>query len=107
MALDPLLGEVQYATRGFARGLRGGIFTASIPEAVRTASKDSVNCPARSRIRKRKLAAVAEVQREIADLLGSPRPVRMGGDPEDVDIARAYFDDEEAVQALERHRAVT
>ena len=29
----------------------GGIFTASVPTPARTASKDSVNCPARSRIR--------------------------------------------------------
>jgi hypothetical protein len=50
--------------------------------------------------------AVAEVHQEVADLLGGPRPVRVRGDPEDVDVARADFDDEEAVQALERYRAV-
>jgi len=50
--------------------------------------------------------AVAEVHQEIADLLGSPRPVRMGCDPEDVDVARADLDDEQAVQAPEGHRAV-
>src|SRR5271165_7603584 len=38
-------------------GLRGGIFTASIPAPARTASNDAVNCPARSRIRNRKSAA--------------------------------------------------
>ena len=30
----------------------------------------------------------------------------MGGDPEDMNIAGAGFDDEQAVQALQRHRAV-
>jgi hypothetical protein len=39
------------------RLLRGGIFTAWIPAVARTASNESVNCPARSRTRKRKSAA--------------------------------------------------
>jgi hypothetical protein len=42
---------------GVARGLRGGIFTASMPASARTASNDAVNCPARSRTRNRKSAA--------------------------------------------------
>ena len=33
-------------------------------------------------------------------------PSGVRGDPEDVDVARADFDDEQAVQALERYRAV-
>ncbi len=41
----------------FARGLRVGIFTASMPAPARSASKDAVNCPARSRIRNRESAA--------------------------------------------------
>jgi len=45
--------KVQYATRGFAFGLRGGIFATSIPALASTASNASVNCPARSRIRNR------------------------------------------------------
>ena len=49
--------EVQYATRGFARGLRGGIFTTSMPASASAASNDAVNCPARSRTRNRKPAA--------------------------------------------------
>ena len=39
------------------RGLRGGIFTTSVPASARTVSKAAVNCPARSRIRNRKPAA--------------------------------------------------
>ena len=38
--------------------------------------------------------------------MGGPRPVRVGGDAEDVDVAAADFDDEQAVQALQRYRAV-
>jgi hypothetical protein len=41
---------------------------------------------------------VAEVHQQVADLLGGPRPARVGGDPEDMDVAAAGFDDEEAVQ---------
>src|SRR6266516_2863128 len=50
--------------------------------------------------------AVAGVHQDVADLLGGPRPVRMGGDPEDMHVAGAGFDDEQAVQSLERYRAV-
>jgi hypothetical protein len=50
--------------------------------------------------------AVAKVHQEVADLLDGPLPVRMGCDAEDVDVAGADFDDEKAVQALERYSAV-
>ena len=43
--------------QAFARGLRGGIFTASMPALARTASNEAVNCPARFRTRNRKSAA--------------------------------------------------
>ena len=46
---------------------------------------------------------VAEVHQQIADLLSGPRAVRVRGDPEDMDVAAADFDDEEAVQAPEGH----
>jgi hypothetical protein len=78
-----------------------------MPAAARTASNESVNCPARSRTRKRKVGgAVPEVHQEVGDLLSSPRAIWMGGDCEDMNIARADFDDEQAVQALQRHCAV-
>jgi hypothetical protein len=41
-----------------------------------------------------------------ADLLRGPRPVRVRGDPGDVDVAAADFDHEQAVQPLERQCAV-
>ena len=50
--------------------------------------------------------AVPEVHQEVADLLGGPLAVWMGGDPEDMNVAGADFDDEQAVQALQRQRAV-
>jgi hypothetical protein len=77
-----------------------------MPALARTASKDAVNCPARSRTRNRKSAAITEVHQEVTDLLGGPRPVRVRGDPEDVHIAGTDLDHEQAVQALERHGAV-
>ena len=43
---------------------------------------------------------------QIADLLRGPRPVRVGGDPEDVHMAAADFHHEQAIQAAERHCAV-
>src|SRR5450755_1247594 len=45
--------------------------------------------------------AFTEIHQQIADLLRSPRPVRIGGDPEDVDVAGADLHHEQAVQALE------
>jgi hypothetical protein len=51
-------------------------------------------------------STVTEVHREVADLLGGPGPIRVRGDPEDVHVAGADFDDEQAVQALEGHCAV-
>jgi hypothetical protein len=49
---------------------------------------------------------IAKVHQEIADLLGGPRSVRVSGHSEDVDVAAPDFDDEQAVQALQRQRAV-
>jgi hypothetical protein len=78
-----------------------------MPALARTASKDSVNCPARSRTRNRKSVAWSlRFHQEVADLLRGPRPVRVGGHAEDVHGAGADLDHEEAVQAVEGHRAV-
>jgi hypothetical protein len=49
--------------------------------------------------------AITEVHQEIADLLCGPRTVWVSGDGEDVHVAAAGFDDEQAVQALEGHCA--
>jgi hypothetical protein len=49
--------------------------------------------------------AVPGVHQEVADLLGGPWAVWMGGDPEDMNVAGAGFDDEQAVQRLQRQRA--
>jgi len=50
--------------------------------------------------------AVAEVHQQVASLLGGPRAVGMGGDPEDVHVPALDLDDSQAVQALEGYRAV-
>jgi hypothetical protein len=65
-----------------------------------------VNCRAAADQEPEVRGAIAEVHHEVADLLGGLRPVRVRGDPWDVDVARADFDDEQAIQALERYRAV-
>ena len=49
---------------------------------------------------------VTEVHQEIPDLLRGPRRVRVRGDPQDVHVAVADLHHEQAVQALEGHRAV-
>jgi hypothetical protein len=77
-----------------------------MPAPTRTASNDALNCPARSRIRNRAGGGFTEIHQEIADLLHSPRPVRVGGHAGDVDLAGADLHHEEAVQLLEGHRAV-
>ena len=66
---------MQYATRGFARGLRGGIFTTSIPASARTASNDAVNCPDPPHLHQayldaeRRRASVAQLTPRQTDLL--------------------------------------
>ena len=50
--------------------------------------------------------AAAEIHQEVADLLHGPRPVRVGAHAEDVHVTGADLHHEEAIQALERHRAV-
>ena len=50
--------------------------------------------------------AFTEIHQEIADLLHSPRPVRVGSHAEDAGVTGAGLHHEEAVQALEGHRAV-
>jgi hypothetical protein len=50
--------------------------------------------------------SLTEVHQAIADLLQSPRPVRVRGDPGDVHGAGADLDDEQAIQAPEGYRAV-
>jgi len=50
--------------------------------------------------------AIAEIHQEAADLLCGPRPVRVRGHAEDMHIPGADLDHEEAIQALQGHRAV-
>jgi hypothetical protein len=50
--------------------------------------------------------AIAEIQQQVADLLCGPWAVRVRGHAEDMHIPGADLDHEEAVQALQGHRAV-
>lgn len=50
--------------------------------------------------------AIAGIHQVISDLLGGPRPVRVCGDAQDVQVTAAGFDDEQAVQAPESEGAV-
>ena len=50
--------------------------------------------------------ALTQIHHEVADLLHGLGTVRVGGDPEDMHVAAACLDDEQAVQAPESHRAV-
>ena len=51
-------------------------------------------------------SAITQIHQEVAGLLCGPRPVRARSDTEDVHVPRAHLDHEEAVQALQCHRAV-
>ena len=59
-----------------------------MPALARTASKECGELPGAVADQEPEVrGAVAEVHQEVADLLGGPRPVRVRGDPEDVDVA--------------------
>jgi hypothetical protein len=49
---------------------------------------------------------ITEVHQKATDLLSCPRPVRVRGDPQDVEVTAAYLQGEQAIQALERYCAV-
>src|SRR5438034_6100421 len=85
----------------------GGIVTASMPALARTAPNEAVNCPARSRTRNRKSAArpARSISRwRICCVIHGPSGFAVA--PGDVHVAAAGLRDEQAVQALEGHRAV-
>jgi hypothetical protein len=85
--------------RGVRLGLRGGIFSASIFAAASTAPDAPVTCSARSPIRNRNRAgAFCQVHRQVPGLLHSPRPVRVSGDAQDMDMAGSRLDRQEHVQ---------
>src|ERR1039457_6011001 len=78
-----------------------------MPALAKSASKDAVKCPARSRTRNRKSAALSP--RSIKRLwicCVVHGPVRVRGHAEDMHIPGTDLDHEEAVKALQGHRAV-
>jgi len=49
---------------------------------------------------------ITQIHQQVADLLCGPRPVRVRGDTENVDVSATDLHDEQAVQASQGHRAV-
>ena len=52
------------------------------------------------------VGVLSEIDDQVTDLLGGPRPVRVGGDPQDVDVAAAHLDREQAIPSPHGHHAV-
>jgi len=102
---QPLICSCDRSATGWS-GRGAGAVDCDGAASVRTVSNDAVNCPARSRTRKRKSAAITQIHYLVADLLHGPRPVRVRGDPDDVYVTAANLHDKQAVQAPEGHRAV-
>ena len=95
------------SAKQFARGLRGGILTTSMP------------APRQDRVeRRRELpgaiaheepepgGVLAEVHQQIAGLLGGPGPVGMRGHAQDVQGAVADFECEQDVEPPQCHCAI-
>jgi hypothetical protein len=75
-----------------------------MPVSANTAAKPAVNVLSRSRIRNRNWVArsprsmSAEVQEQVAGLLGHPGASGMGGDPGDVHAAAAVLDHDKHIE---------
>jgi transposase InsO family protein len=50
--------------------------------------------------------AITQIHQEVADLLGCPHPIGIGGYPQDVHVTATDLHDEQAIQAMEGRRAV-
>jgi hypothetical protein len=97
-------GEHEPFGVGVRPGLRGGIFTALMPALARTGVEGSGELAGPVADQEPELCgAVTEVHQEIPDLLCSPRPVRLCGDPEDVHASALDLDDNRQY----RRRSVT
>src|SRR5690242_21643120 len=69
----------------FARGVRTGVLITRVPFPVKAPSNAAVNLLSRSRIYELEPSGpVAEVQEEVAGLLGGPGPGKVRGDAQDV-----------------------
>jgi hypothetical protein len=69
---------------------------------------DIVECPGELRVsvadqEVERGGTVAEVEEEVAGLLGHPRPGRVGGDTGKVHLPAAQFDDEQHIQSAQEH----
>jgi hypothetical protein len=87
----------------FALGACGGLATILMPSAVKAASKEPVNWPARSLITNLTVVAPSEVHQEVAGCLRCPCAVRAGGNVGQMDAASAVLDDDQGIEAAEQH----
>jgi hypothetical protein len=87
----------------FALGACGGLAIILMPSALNTASKASVNWPARSLIRNLTGVAPWPVHHDVAGCLCRPCAVRVRGDAGQVNAAGAVLDDDEGVNAPQWH----
>src|SRR6266851_9435463 len=86
----------------FAFGLRGGIFTTSIPAPDSTASNAAVNCPGPVPDQEPGPGgALPQIHQQVPCLLHRPGAVRVRGHAEDMHITGAGFDHEEHVEAAQ------
>jgi len=94
-------GEREPSAYAFARGLRGGIFTASTPGAGQERIEGRGELPGPVPDQESEVhGAITQVHHEVPDLLHGPGPDRAGRDSGHVHVAAAYLHDEQAVQAL-------
>jgi hypothetical protein len=83
-------------------GVRGGVFTTSMPSAANTVSNDAVNWRRGRGSGTGTCHTVTEVQHQVAGLLGSPDGGRMGGDAEDVHPSGRDLHNEQHIQPPQR-----
>src|SRR6187551_1143757 len=98
--------KTKRSAKQFARGHRGGIFTASIPAPARTASNDAVDWPARSRTRNRTSRHGRRGPSAGCGPAGWSTFRSVAGRPEDMHVATPDFEGEEHVDPFQGDRAV-
>ena len=87
--------RTQRSEQAFARGLRGGIFTTSIPAADSTASNASVNCRPGPGPGTGTGLPAPQVHHQVPGLLHCPCAIGVGGHAQDMDMTGPDLDHEE------------
>jgi hypothetical protein len=96
---------IQRSAIAFARGVCAGVRKIRMPSLVKTVSKTLVHLLSRSRPQEREARhAVAEINEEVACLLGDPGAARVRRDAEKVRAAGGVLDEEQDIQPLAQQR---